>query len=173
MKTMNTKLKLILSLLLVSVGIVFSGGPSAVLAEGDLTSKKVILDPNDRNGLSLNQGWDPNGSYDTFQITDLSVSPIESTVNVNVVQDDDVPDTIVCSVDYLIVGGFEVACDSPPGYNAVLHYTVLNSANVESSGPAYLGQDVEFLVTSQNLTGGFSAGGFSSTNSTTNSTAVD
>src|SRR5262245_58429112 len=160
-------------LLFLVVGVVFSGIPSSMFAQGDVTSKKVILDPNDRNGLSLNLGWDPNGSYDTFRITDLSVSPMKSTVNVNVVQDTDEYGPLLCSVDQLIVGGFEVACDFPPDYDAVLHYTVLNSANVESSGPAFLGQDVESLVASQNLTGGFSAGGFSSTNSTTNSTTVD
>ena len=72
-----------------------------------------------------------------------------------------------------IVGGFEVACDTPPDYDAVLHYTVFNNADIESSGPAFLGQDVESLAAGQNLTAGFSAGGFSSTNSTMNSTTVD
>jgi hypothetical protein len=170
---MDTNQILTMSLFFVSVAAIFSLMPNFVLAQGDLTSKKVILDPNDYNGLSVNLGWEPNGSYDTFRITDLSVSPIKSTVNVNVVQDTDKYGTLVCSVDQLIVGGFEVACNNPPDYDAVLHYTVLNNANVESSGPAFLGQDVESLVAGQNLTAGFSAGGFSSTNSTMNSTAVD
>ena len=170
---MNTNLILTMSLLIVSVTAVFSVMPNSVLAQGDLTSKTVILDPNDYNGLSVNLGWDPNGRYDAFRITDLSVSPIKSTVLVNVVQNTDEYGTVICSVDQLIVGGFEVACDTPPDYDAVLHYTVFNNADIESSGPAFLGQDVESLAAGQNLTAGFSAGGFSSTNSTMNSTTVD
>ena len=169
---MKTKL-ILTSLLVVSVAAVFPVIPNSVLAQGELTSKSVILYPNDDYGMSANLGWDPNGNYNTFRIIDLSVTPTESTVLVNVVQDTEEYGTLLCSVDQLVWGGFEVACDYPPNLDAVLHYTIFNNEKVESTGAVSVASLADQIPTDQNLTTTFSAGGLISNSSAVNSTAAD
>jgi hypothetical protein len=144
---MNTKIILATSLLLMTAAIISCALPNTVLGQGDLTSKTVIL-LDDGTGNDL--GWDPDGFEDIFIITDLSVSPLKSTILVNTVQSN----FVNCSVDYISVNGFEVLCDSSPAEGGELHYTIFNKEEVESSGMPFLEQDLEGVTMAESLTAG-------------------
>src|SRR6185312_14686183 len=67
-------------------------------------------------------GWNPGGPSKTFIISDSSINPKTSLVLINTVQSN----FVICSVDYLATGFFEVNCNVSPANNAELHYLVIN-----------------------------------------------
>ena len=82
------------------------------------------------------KGWDPNGKATTFLISESIINPNKSVVLINTVQSN----FVVCSVDWLTTGYFEVNCNNPPADGAELHYIVFNgkspvmSAEQQSTG---------------------------------------
>lgn len=77
------------------------------------------------------EGWEPDGNVTTFVINEPEVDPDYSTVIVNTIQDN----LVICAVDYLWSGEFEVHCDMPPADGAQLRYTVINMDPIEVNYP--------------------------------------
>lgn len=76
-------------------------------------------------------GWNPDAVLDpaSFTITDSSVKASNSHVYVSVDEPSDVGPlalNVVCMVEDIANGNFEVACDLPPSDGSVLRYTVIN-----------------------------------------------
>jgi hypothetical protein len=76
-------------------------------------------------------GWDPDNTVTTFLIEEPLIDPLSSTVLVNT----HVFNFVVCGVDYLTYGYFEVTCDRPPAEGGELHYTVINVEPLPIPGP--------------------------------------
>ena len=67
-------------------------------------------------------GWNPNGNRISFTIFDDQFNPETSTVIVNTFQSN----FVVCNVDYMYNGAFEVNCNNAPANAGQLHYTIIN-----------------------------------------------
>jgi hypothetical protein len=93
---------------------------SASSSCGGFATHKILRD----NRIGHIRGWDPNGVWRTFFISDKCVDPIKSTVLINTIQGN----YVVCSVDYLVDEGFEVNCDLAPSDGGELHYIVFNKS---------------------------------------------
>jgi hypothetical protein len=83
---------------------------------GDICSHKVLFD----NAIGAAKGWNPNGLKRIFTISDNCVNPVTSVVLVNTKQ----ANFVICAVDYLYSGAFELNCNLPPANLGELHYNV-------------------------------------------------
>ena len=72
-----------------------------------------------------------DGNVTTFVIDDVEVHPDFSTVIVNTIQDN----FVICVIDYLWSGAFEINCNVPPADGAQLKYTVINLYLIEVGYP--------------------------------------
>jgi hypothetical protein len=91
---------------------------SSIFPFSDICSHKVLFD----NAVGNAKGWNPSGTTRSFFISDSCVNPLTSVVVVNTKQQN----FVVCSVDYLVSGAFEVNCNLAPANLGELHYSVFN-----------------------------------------------
>jgi hypothetical protein len=109
--------------------------PSSIFPFSDICSHKVLFD----NAAGNAKGWNPNGILRTFTISDSCVNPLNSVVLVNTKQSN----FVICAVDYLVSGAFEVNCNLAPSNNGELHYDVFNHFTTSIlSEPGTLAPDV-------------------------------
>jgi hypothetical protein len=69
-------------------------------------SHRILLDNSEGNTM----GWNPNGNRISYIIFDDQFNPETSTVIVNNFQSN----FVVCNVDYMYNGAFEVNCNNAP-----------------------------------------------------------
>jgi hypothetical protein len=97
-------------------------------------SQRILLD----NGEGNTMGWNPNGNRLSFTIFDNQFNPERSTVIVNTFQSN----FVVCNVDYMYDGAFEVNCTNAPANGGQLHYTILNLPASDEGMQAAVSQQV-------------------------------
>ena len=100
------------------------------LANGAVTSSKLSSSFMVSRILNDGQnGWSPNGLAEQFTIGDAAVKLSNSHVYVSVDEPSDVGPlavNVVCMVEDISDGAFEVVCDLPPSDGSKLRYTVIN-----------------------------------------------
>jgi hypothetical protein len=97
-------------------------------------SHRILLDNSERN----TKGWNPNGNRISFTIFDDQLNPETSTVIVNTFQSN----FVVCNVDYMYNGAFEVNCNNAPTNAGQLHYTIINLPASDEGAQATISQQV-------------------------------
>ena len=115
-----------------SMGIVHQIIPAA--AQQFSMANRILLDNSEGNVI----GWNPNGNRMSFTIFDEQFNPDTSTVIVNTFQSN----FVVCNVDYMYDGAFEVNCTNAPANGGQLHYTILNLPSSDEGAQATVAQQV-------------------------------
>lgn len=116
----------------ISIGIVHQITPAA--AQQFSMSQRILLDNDEGNVI----GWNPNDSRMSFTIFDEQFNPGTSTVIVNTFQSN----FVVCNVDYMYDGAFEVNCTNAPANGGQLHYTIVNLPASDEGAQATVSQQV-------------------------------
>jgi hypothetical protein len=83
-------------------------------------------------------GWNPNGNRISFTIFDDQLHPETSTVIVNTFQSY----FVVCNVDYMYSGAFEINCNNALANAGQLHYTIINLPASDEGTQATVSQQV-------------------------------
>lgn len=118
---------------IVILASVFSiGKVQPIAAQQFSMSQRILLDNNEGNVI----GWNPNGSRMSFTIFDNQFNPETSTVIVNTFQSN----FVVCNVDYMYNGAFEVNCTNAPANGGQLHYTIINLPASDEGAQATVSQ---------------------------------
>jgi hypothetical protein len=115
-----------------SIGIVHQITPAA--AQQFSMANRILLDNSEGNII----GWNPNGNRMSFTIFDEQFNPDTSTVIVNTFQSN----FVVCNVDYMYDGAFEVNCTNAPANGGQLHYTIVNLPASNEGAQATVAQQV-------------------------------
>jgi hypothetical protein len=115
-----------------SIGIVHQITPAA--AQQFSMANRILLDNSEGNII----GWNPNGNRMSFTIFDEQFNPDTSTVIVNTFQSN----FVVCNVDYMYDGAFEVNCTNAPANGGQLHYTIVNLPSSDEGAQATVAQQV-------------------------------
>lgn len=115
-----------------SIGIVHQITPAA--AQQFSMANRILLDNGEGNII----GWNPNGNRMSFTIFDEQFNPDTSTVIVNTFQSN----FVVCNVDYMYDGAFEVNCTNAPANGGQLHYTIVNLPASDEGAQATVPQQV-------------------------------
>jgi hypothetical protein len=115
-----------------SIGIVHQITPAA--AQQFSMANRILLDNSEGNII----GWNPNGNRMSFTIFDEQFNPDTSTVIVNTFQSN----FVVCNVDYMYDGAFEVNCTNAPANGGQLHYTIVNLPASDEGAQATVAQQV-------------------------------
>ena len=97
-------------------------------------ANRILLDNSEGNVI----GWNPNGNRMSFTIFDEQFNPDTSTVIVNTFQSN----FVVCNVDYMYDGAFEVNCTNAPANGGQLHYTIVNLPSSDEGAQATVAQQV-------------------------------
>ena len=115
-----------------SIGIIHQITPAA--AQQFSMANRILLDNSEGNVI----GWNPNDSRMSFTIFDEQFNPDTSTVIVNTFQSN----FVVCNVDYMYDGAFEVNCTNAPANGGQLHYTIVNLPASDEGAQATVAQQV-------------------------------
>lgn len=115
-----------------SIGIVQQITPAA--AQQFSMANRILLDNSEGNII----GWNPNGNRMSFTIFDEQFNPDTSTVIVNTFQSN----FVVCNVDYMYDGAFEVNCTNAPTNGGQLHYTIVNLPASDEGAQATVAQQI-------------------------------
>ena len=115
-----------------SIGIVHQITPAA--AQQFSMANRILLDNSEGNVI----GWNPNGNRMSFTIFDEQFNPDKSIIIVNTFQSN----FVVCNVDYMYDGAFEVNCTNAPANGGQLHYTILNLPSSDEGAQATVAQQV-------------------------------
>jgi hypothetical protein len=115
-----------------SIGIVHQITPAA--AQQFSMANRILLDNSEGNII----GWNPNGNRMSFTIFDEQFNPDTSTVIVNTFQSN----FVVCNIDYMYDGAFEVNCTNAPANGGQLHYTIVNLPASDEGAQATVAQQV-------------------------------
>jgi hypothetical protein len=115
-----------------SIGIVHQITPAA--AQQFSMANRILLDNSEGNTI----GWNPNGNRMSFTIFDEQFNPDTSTVIVNTFQSN----FVVCNVDYMYDGAFEVNCTNAPANGGQLHYTIVNLPASDEGAQATVAQQI-------------------------------
>jgi hypothetical protein len=115
-----------------SIGIVHQITPAA--AQQFSMANRILLDNSEGNII----GWNPNGNRMSFTIFDEQFNPDTSTVIVNTFQSN----FVVCNVDYMYDGAFEVNCTNAPANGGQLHYTIVNLPASDEGAQATVAQQI-------------------------------
>lgn len=97
-------------------------------------SHRILSDNSEGNTM----GWNPNGNRISFTIFDDQFNPETSTVIVNTFQSN----FVVCNVDYMYNGAFEVNCNNAPANAGQLHYTIINLPASDEGAQATISQQI-------------------------------
>ena len=115
-----------------SIGIIHQITPAA--AQQFSMANRILLDNSEGNVI----GWNPNDSRMSFTIFDEQFNPDTSIVIVNTFQSN----FVVCNVDYMYDGAFEVNCTNAPANGGQLHYTIVNLPASDEGAQATVAQQV-------------------------------
>ena len=97
-------------------------------------SHRICLDNSEGNTV----GWNRNGNRMSFTIFDNQFNTETSTVIVNTFQSN----FVVCNVDYMCNGAFEVNCKNAPANTGQLYYTIINLPASDEGAQATVPQQV-------------------------------
>jgi hypothetical protein len=128
----NDIIAIFVILVFFSIGIVHQITPAA--AQQFSMANRILLDNSEGNVI----GWNPNGNRMSFTIFDEQFNPDTSTVIVNTFQSN----FVVCNVDYMYDGAFEVNCTNAPANGGQLHYTIVNLPSSDEGAQATVAQHV-------------------------------
>ena len=128
----NDIITIFVILVFFSFGIVHQITPAA--AQQFSMANRILLDNSEGNVI----GWNPNGNRMSFTIFDEQFNPDTSTVIVNTFQSN----FVVCNVDYMYDGAFEVNCTNAPANGGQLHYTIVNLPASDEGVQATVAQQV-------------------------------
>lgn len=130
----NLVISLIISVLVASA---FSAGIVQIIkpatAQQFSMGHRILLDNSEGNVI----GWNPNGSRSSFIIFDNQFRSETSTVIVNTFQSN----FVVCNVDYMFDGAFEINCNNAPANGGQLHYTIINLPASDEGAQATISQE--------------------------------